>query len=123
MKIVYANEGDFHKYADPDNPRRPHVPGGVFRNANAWDGRPEFCDEVLIDPDCNMAAAIAAAYENFEWIVPGDFPGLTKKRHAKITMLNTKSVAKARKEAEKVKAAQIDQHGDPGDETTTKDVS
>ncbi len=108
MKIVYANGDQFQKYADPDNPRIPLVNGGVFRNANRWDGRPEICDEVLIDPTCNGADDIAACYGDFEWEVPGAYSGSKRKAKAKITLLDDEHVSAVREQLTRERSSRID---------------
>ena len=61
--------------------------GGTFRNANAWDGCPEICEEVLIAKDCNAFEEIKGSYEEFSWDVPGKYPNSKKTIKAKVTIL------------------------------------
>lgn len=108
MKLLYTNGDQFPKYADPDNPRIPLVNGGAFRNANRWDGRPEVAEEVLIDPQCNLAADIGAAYEEFEWEVPGSYPGSKRRVRAKITLLDDEHVIASREQLSRERATKLD---------------
>lgn len=108
MKILYTNGDQFPKYADPDDPRIPLVNGGVFRNANRWDGRPEVAEEILIDPKCNLASDIQAAYEEFEWEVPGSYPGSKRRVKARVTILEDDHVLAAREQLSRERATKFD---------------